>query len=64
MKLNVRSVLVFLHQQHLQKMNNLPFFFNCKCSFVPLKNHSGRKCQVANATPYNFPYAMHTKLGG
>lgn len=40
------------------------FFFNCKCSFVPLKNHSGRKCQVANATPYNFPYAMHTKLGG
>lgn len=43
------------------------FFFYCKCFlsfFYFLKNHSDRKCQVANTTPDNFLHALYTELGG
>lgn len=36
------------------------FIVNVFCTFFFY--HSGGKCQVANATPDNFPYALHTKL--
>lgn len=39
-------------------------FFIVNVFFLFFFYHSSRKCQVANATPRNYPCALHRKLGG